>query len=570
MRHNKVPLKIKSIFRSIIPTKNQWKKWSLPSKLTTIGAYIGIIAFVFALIIYAVDKPIQEKIALELISKDDKLYDLIKSTKIDPRDIESSLNKIPFDRGKEEAEDAITQLYRNKDISLELKEILLTVSKQIFERTSDLAKEIKILKSKGNSYLAETLEKIKLAVERNTPNNLLNIYENYNKREQENRIHLLNELIKSSISIFAFDETKKLYSILIDLEPTIENNFDFAEYLGTFNFLTEGIRVYEGLIIIYKNLSKEKQKMYLPYLAASLRRMANLYSQKTEFSKAQNIYKESLKIERELAKKYPNIYLPNIAITLNNLGNINLENKEYKQASEKYHQALRIYREAVKGNPNKHLPSLALILNNLGNMYLENNEYNEALKKYNEALKIRKELAKGNPQKYLPIEAETLHNLGLYYSKIKQFKPSLEKYEEALDIYRVFAKENPRVYKQYLGVTLYNIATLHTDENKVPQVLEKYEEAIKIFKELANENPQKYLVLLHGALGHLANLHANRNEISQALEKYKEVLKIGRILAKNNPKEYLPVVAQTLNVLANFHTVRNEFPQALEKYEEEL
>ena len=89
--------RLKKFYRSIIPTKNQWRKWSLPSKLTAVGAYIGIIAFVFALIIYAVDKPIQEKIALELISKDDKLYDLIKSTKIDPRDIESNLNKIPFD-----------------------------------------------------------------------------------------------------------------------------------------------------------------------------------------------------------------------------------------------------------------------------------------------------------------------------------------------------------------------------------------------------------------------------------------------------------------------------------------
>lgn len=29
----------------IIPTKNQWKNWSLPSKLTAIGTYVGLLSF---------------------------------------------------------------------------------------------------------------------------------------------------------------------------------------------------------------------------------------------------------------------------------------------------------------------------------------------------------------------------------------------------------------------------------------------------------------------------------------------------------------------------------------------
>lgn len=40
----------------LIPNKSQWEKWSLPSKLTAIGAYVGIIGIIFTLIIYLLQK----------------------------------------------------------------------------------------------------------------------------------------------------------------------------------------------------------------------------------------------------------------------------------------------------------------------------------------------------------------------------------------------------------------------------------------------------------------------------------------------------------------------------------
>ena len=36
----------------MFPTRQQWKNWSLPSKLTAIGAYVGIVGLVFAVFIY--------------------------------------------------------------------------------------------------------------------------------------------------------------------------------------------------------------------------------------------------------------------------------------------------------------------------------------------------------------------------------------------------------------------------------------------------------------------------------------------------------------------------------------
>lgn len=51
----------------MIPTKKQWSKWSLPSKLTAIGAYVGVLGLILAALTFLprknqilyVDKPIQ-------------------------------------------------------------------------------------------------------------------------------------------------------------------------------------------------------------------------------------------------------------------------------------------------------------------------------------------------------------------------------------------------------------------------------------------------------------------------------------------------------------------------------
>lgn len=36
----------------LLPTKAQWKKWSLPSKMTAVGLYITIVPLIFSMISY--------------------------------------------------------------------------------------------------------------------------------------------------------------------------------------------------------------------------------------------------------------------------------------------------------------------------------------------------------------------------------------------------------------------------------------------------------------------------------------------------------------------------------------
>ena len=252
-----------------------------------------------------------DEITNKLTAIDEKitgLSELIKSANIDPRDVERLLNKMPFDKGKEEVENTIHTFYQQKGISLALKEILLVAAKKIYERTDELSKEIKYLKSKGDTYLAETLEKIKTAVEKREPNALLNIYQNYNQREKENKIGLLNELIKSSNTIFAYNEAIKFYSELIDIEPSANNHFNFAFFLQEFIFFDEAIKQYEEALKIYRELAKENPRTYLPYMATTLNNLAVLQKAKNEFPQALEKYEEALKIRRELAKENPRTY----------------------------------------------------------------------------------------------------------------------------------------------------------------------------------------------------------------------------------------------------------------------
>lgn len=228
----------------------------------------------------------------------EKLSKLIESANIDHRSVESHLNKLPFDKGKGEVENTIHKLYTQRNISIEIKEILIAAAKKVYERTDELSKEIKYLKSKGNTYLAETLEKIKIAVEKREPGSLSNIYENYNKREKENKIGILNELIKSSTAIFAYNEAIKFYSELIDLDPLAGNHFNFAYFLQRFNFFDEAIREYEEALKIYRELAKENPRTYEIDYAKTLIIGVHLFKKN----------KNNLKEARKILNNYPGVY----------------------------------------------------------------------------------------------------------------------------------------------------------------------------------------------------------------------------------------------------------------------
>lgn len=43
--------------KAMIPSREQWKRWSLPSKLTAIGAYVGILGLVLTVLFFFFSRP---------------------------------------------------------------------------------------------------------------------------------------------------------------------------------------------------------------------------------------------------------------------------------------------------------------------------------------------------------------------------------------------------------------------------------------------------------------------------------------------------------------------------------
>ncbi len=246
---------------NIIPTKKQWKKWSLPSKASYVGSVITILSIFLAIFLFFIDRsassyPVEKK-STEIMEMDTTFAALLESAKTDPRDIADYLEKIPVDKGKDTAKRTIEELYNNRIISIKIKEILDIVVEKIFETTEEFENESRNLKSKGNYDLAKVMEEIKIAIEKKDPRLLLNIYKSYEEREKEKRANLLKKLIKSSASIFAYKEAKKFYYELIDIKPSAENHFGFAYFLQEFSFFIEAKKEYEEALKIYRELANE-------------------------------------------------------------------------------------------------------------------------------------------------------------------------------------------------------------------------------------------------------------------------------------------------------------------------
>ena len=80
----------------LLPTKRQWKNWSLPSKLTAIGAYAGILALVLTVVLQlllkgdSTRKVLEELVAVpfdEYVSLDNRLKELAEERGKTPKQL---------------------------------------------------------------------------------------------------------------------------------------------------------------------------------------------------------------------------------------------------------------------------------------------------------------------------------------------------------------------------------------------------------------------------------------------------------------------------------------------------
>ncbi|GGG23779.1 hypothetical protein GCM10011344_25700 [Dokdonia pacifica] len=495
-----------------------------------------------------IDQQRHDEVVLEFSTIKEQLSEIqeeIKKGNIDARDVGDWLDKIDFKEGQEKVIEIIRNWYFQKDIELELREVLLLATKKIYERTNELNQEIKELKSQGDTYLAGVLEQIKKAVEQRKPDVLTAIYEAYLQKEKEQKIELLQELIDSSKAIFAYEEVKQFYKELLKIEPSAQNHYLYGKFLHDFNFFEDSIKQYKKALEILRGLAKKNPRVFLPYVANLLNDLAVLYHYKKEFQKALVKYEEALEIRRALAKENPYTYLPDVATTLNNLAILHKTKNEFQQALDRHKEALEIRRGLVKENPNICLHDVAVTLNNLANLYSIKNEFSLGLDSYIEALEIRRNLAKENPHIYLPYVATTLNNLGNLYSAKNDLSLSLDSYTEALKIRRDLVEENPRIHLPVIAQTLHNLGNLYSAKDDLSLSLDSYKEALEIRRNLAKENPNSYLPDVAMTLNNLAVLHKARNEFQLALKSYEESLRLYKSLAEKHEKVYDVIYAQS-------------------------
>ena len=263
-----------------------------------------------------------------------------------PQYIRALLKELPLDQGPERTEQALEKMLINGLIQSEgAKCEIAEFVRFLFEHTEKIAEEARRLREAGDSYLAETLEEIKRVLTGESEQSLTTVYEEFETREKQKKVRVLQELIEAAQIQFSFGEARGFYERLIELAPTIEHRLMYARLLQSLNDFKKAKTLYEKVLQELRELSKQNPEAYKPDVAMTLNNLGVLFSDTNKLKQAQDYYEEALEIYRDLAKQNPEAYKPNVAMTLNNLVILYLELKKKGDAEKAYQGAHDIYQK---------------------------------------------------------------------------------------------------------------------------------------------------------------------------------------------------------------------------------
>ena len=432
-------------------------------------------------------------------------------------------------------------------------------------------------------------------------------------------INISNESFSNNF----FEESEKLYSIVIDSASKINNESinaiglaNLARLHKNINYYDNAEREYTNALEIFRRLAESSPEIYNPFVAQTLNNLASLHYDLNRpavaecgfdealsiyhrlalsnpdcfdsevadtlnnlailhfalnrTKEAENEFKTVVEIRRRLASNCPERYNSTMAFSLTNLANLHKNINHFKDAEKEYKEALEILRSLVLYSPERYKSCLASILTNLANIHKDQNNAIEAEKEYEEALSILRHLAVTNPERYDSDVALTIHNLANLHKDFKHTAKALKEYSEVLKIYRRLATCNPNYYASNIALTLTNLANLHSELNYITEAEHEYNEGLSIYRHLASSNPEQYDSGVAQVLTNLAILHDGINQPTDAEQEYNEALLIRRRLALSSPERYDSEVASTLNNLANLHKDLNRLDEAEREYNEAL
>ncbi|MCB0644083.1 MAG: tetratricopeptide repeat protein, partial [Phaeodactylibacter sp.] len=183
-------------------------------------------------------------------------------------------------------------------------------------------------------------------------------------------------------------------------------------------YLTEAKQKYEETIEAYRRLS-ERDPAFLPYHAASLNSLANVYAD--SWTPEDDIFAENRGFLSGLG-------------TLLQDSNPAPETKDLEAAENYYQQALDIYRQLADREPDTYAHYVATVLHNLGVLYDENRAYDQAQTHYEQALFLRRQLVERQPQAFVFDLCSTQMNLVTLFQTMMEQRQDIRLKARSLDL----------------------------------------------------------------------------------------------------------------------------------------
>jgi tetratricopeptide (TPR) repeat protein len=244
-------------------------------------------------------------------------------------------------------------------------------------------------------------------------------------------------------------------------------------------------------------------------LASTLNRLAQVYHDQGQYTKAEPLYKRSLTlVEKALGPSHPDV-----AANLNDLATLYRDEGQYAQAESLYRRSLGIVRKAGTAES----PDVAIGLNNLAELYSDQGKYDEAEKLYKESLEI---CEKTQGPKDMSV-AISLNNLGALYDNEKKYDEAEQAYRRALVIKEInLGASDPSV-----ALTLSNLGRIYVSAGKFEQAQPVLYRALTIlhWPIESNSNP-----VVGRALDHLATYYRETGNYDLADYYYKKSMEVTR------------------------------------------
>ena len=358
------------------------------------------------------------------------------------------------------------------------------------------------------------------------------------------------------------------------IEATEQDTAEFLNLLGilyseTSNF-AKAEECYTKALEIRKRLAETNPGAFEPDLAASYNNLGNLYRKTNNLAKAEECYTKALEIRKRLAETNPGAFEPDLAASYNNLGNLYRKTNNLAKAEECYTKALEIRKRLAEADPGAFEPDLAASYNNLGILYYKTNNFAKAEECHTNALKIRKRLAETNPEAFEPDLAKSYNNLGNLYSETSNFAKAEEYFTKALEIRNRLAKINPEAFGPYLAASYNNLGVLYSGTNNFAKAEEYFTKSLEIYQRLAKINPEAFEPDLANSYNNLGLLYRKTNDFAKAEECYTKALEIRKRLEKTNPGAFEPDLAMSYNNLGILYYKTNDFAKAEECFTKDL